>query len=79
MSMTIPNSVTSIREGAFIGCSGLKSVTIPNSVMSIGSYVFSKCTSLKELIFKGKSIDEVKEMDNYPWGIRDKSAIRCER
>ncbi|WP_394809971.1 leucine-rich repeat protein, partial [Flavobacterium psychrophilum] len=36
-SVTIPNSVTTIRDrGAFADCSGLTSVTIPNSVTSIG-------------------------------------------
>ena len=43
---TIPNSVTSIGDWAFYGCSGLTSVTIPNSVMSIGNSAFRHCTSL---------------------------------
>ena len=43
---TIPNSVTSIGERAFYGCSGLTSVTIPNSVTSIGSYAFEDCSGL---------------------------------
>ena len=34
--MTIPNSVTSIGEGAFYGCS-LKSLTIGTGVLSIGA------------------------------------------
>ena len=34
-------AVTSIRGGAFYGCSGLTSVTIPNSVTSIGEYAFN--------------------------------------
>ena len=45
-SITIPNSVTSIGEGAFDGCSGLTSVTIPNSVTSIEDWAFYGCSSL---------------------------------
>ena len=39
-SITIPNSVTSIGDGAFWGCTSLTSVTIPKSVTSIGKYAF---------------------------------------
>ncbi len=42
----IPNSVTSIGDGALRGCSGLTSVTIPNSVTSIGERAFSYCSGL---------------------------------
>ena len=42
----IPNSVTSIGDGAFAYCSGLTSVTIPNSVTSIGEVAFSDCSGL---------------------------------
>ncbi|MEE1112944.1 MAG: leucine-rich repeat domain-containing protein [Bacteroidales bacterium] len=45
-SVTIPNSVTSIGEGAFAGCESLTSVTIPNSVTEIGSEAFYGCSSL---------------------------------
>ena len=45
-SVTIPNSVTSIKDYAFDGCSGLTSVTIPNSVTSIGGYAFASCSGL---------------------------------
>ena len=44
--LVIPNSVTSIGNGAFWGCSGLTSVTIPNSVTSIGHGAFSGCSGL---------------------------------
>ena len=43
---TIPNSVTSIGETAFYGCTGLTSVTIGNSVTSIGNQAFNKCSGL---------------------------------
>jgi hypothetical protein len=48
-SVTIPNSVTSIEENAFYGCSDLTSVSIPNSVTSIGSQAFSWCQSLTSI------------------------------
>ena len=49
----IPNSVTSIEEYAFSGCSGLTSVTIPNSVTSIGDGAFYGCDGLKDVYYSG--------------------------
>ena len=45
----IPNSVTSIGDCAFYGCSGLTKLTLPNSVRSIGDGAFSGCSGLTEL------------------------------
>ncbi len=45
----IPNSVTSIGDFAFEGCTSLSSVAIPNSVTSIGNYAFYNCTSLSSI------------------------------
>ena len=42
----IPDSVTTIVERAFAGCSSLTSVTIPDSVTTIGEYAFYYCYSL---------------------------------
>ena len=45
----IPNSVTSIGDYAFYGCTGLTSITIPNGVTSIGYYAFYGCTGLTSI------------------------------
>ena len=45
-SITIPDSVTSIGDSAFKGCTGLTSITIPDSVTSIGFCAFGGCTGL---------------------------------
>ena len=46
---TIPNSVTTIGEGAFSGCDSLTSINIPNSVTTIGEDAFSDCISLTSI------------------------------
>lgn len=46
----IPNTVTTIEEGAFDRCYGLNSITIPNSVKSIGVATFAGCNSLTSII-----------------------------
>ena len=48
-SYDIPNSVTSIGDYAFFGCTSLTSVTIPDSVTSIGSGAFGGCESLTSI------------------------------
>ena len=56
-----------------------KSITkciIPNSVISIGNYVFSFCESLEKVVFKGKTLEDIKQMINYPFGIEDESIIK---
>ena len=47
--ISIPDSVTSIGNWAFSGCSSLTSITIPHSVTSIESYAFSGCSSLTNI------------------------------
>ena len=49
---TIPDSVTTIGEGAFWDCDSLTIVTIPDSVTTIGDYAFSRCSSLTSVYCK---------------------------
>ena len=48
-SINIPDSVTSIGDGAFSECHSLKSINIPDSVTSIGDWAFSNCNSLTSI------------------------------
>ena len=48
-SITIPNGVTTIGDGAFKGCKSLTSITIPDGVMSIGYNAFYGCDSLTSI------------------------------
>lgn len=45
--VTLPSSLKTIGNDAFLGCHGLTSVVIPEGVTSIGAYAFWRCTSLQ--------------------------------
>ncbi len=47
--LVIPDSVTSIGNSVFSGCSSLTSITIPSSVTSIENYAFWDCSGLKSI------------------------------
>ena len=55
LNTIIPNSVTSIGDKAFSGCSGLTSIEIP-SVTSIGSYSFYNCSGLTSIVIPNSVI-----------------------
>lgn len=60
-TITIPNTVTSIRQGAFAECTSLESIVIPDSVTTIEYEAFLECTSLKEV----KLPNNLKTIDSY--------------
>ena len=55
LSVTIPDSITSIGDRAFVVCSNLMIITIGNNVTSIDGYAFYNCTSLVSATFKNTS------------------------
>jgi hypothetical protein len=60
ISVKIPNSITSVGNNAFYGCSKLITVTIPNSVISIGDYAFFNCSGLIDISI-GSSVTSIGE------------------
>lgn len=51
--LIIPDSVTSIGDYAFSGCTGLTSIVIPDSVTSIGDSAFQGCSGLTDIYYNG--------------------------
>lgn len=49
LSVTFPDSVTTIWHSAFEGCSSLTQVTLPNSVTAIGNQAFMDCVNLEKI------------------------------
>lgn len=49
-TLVIPNSVTCIKDYAYVECASLISVVIPDSVTCIGMNAFAGCTELKSVI-----------------------------
>lgn len=47
--VVIPNSVTTIGDGAFICCESLETLELPSGLTSIGEYAFEGCSSLKKV------------------------------
>ena len=63
-SVTIPDSVTSIKWAEFYNCASLTSVTIPDSVTSIGEEAFSNCTKLKSVTIPKRFEHEIGSIFN---------------
>ena len=56
VSYTIPDSVTSIGDCAFVGCKSLSSIVIPDSVTSISDSAFANCKSLSSIVIPNSVI-----------------------
>ena len=78
LRVSIPNSVVEIGGWAFERCGQLQAAIVPSSVTTIGSQAFMWCTGLTNGVFlEGKTMDDVRSMNNYPWGITDANKIHA--
>ena len=77
-SINILDSIKHIGDYAFAHCKSLTSIIIPDSIENVESNAFYDCESLKSMAFKGKTIDQVKSITYYPFGLEDESIIKCE-
>ena len=66
----VPSSVESIGAQAFMDCNAVQAdpiIRIPVEVQSIGVDAFLGINNL--ILFQGRTLSEIRSMDNYPWGI----------
>lgn len=59
-SVTLPDSIMIIGEGAFMDCTSLEEINIPETVVGIDRGAFVCCTSLKNLVIP-ESVKYIKE------------------
>lgn len=59
LSIEIPDTVTYIGFGAFLGCSSLSSITIPSNVETVDIYAFENCTGLRTVYWNTSKVGSV--------------------
>ena len=72
-TVTIPDGVVSIGDGAFAFCHKLTTIFLPASVMKMGEDVFYDCNALQEIIVpKGCKEKFVKMLPDWQKQIKEK-------
>ena len=66
-NITLPASITTIRDNAFNGCSGISSITIPRGVTSIASSAFANCSALTTVVWNAKNCSDASSMMYAPF------------
>lgn len=59
-ALTLPETLKTIGDSAFLGNTGLREIEIPASVENFGKYVFTYCTGLEKVVLH-ENVKEIKE------------------
>ena len=76
-NITIPESVESIGQETFKECSTLTNIVFAGDIDSIGQNLFLRCDNLWDVWFNEKTMEDVQNMDNYPWALQKDCRIHC--
>ena len=76
--LKIPKGIEIINEGAFRGCSNLKTVYFPSTLKRIREYAFDKCRYLSDVYYNG-TIEEWNKLYIYTHndGLFSPTVIHC--
>lgn len=78
--VVIPDSVIQLKDQVFTYCNNLEKITVGRNVQSIGARAFDNCPKITQIIFLGKTMEQVMQLENYPWGgAKTESAIQAEQ
>ena len=64
-TITIPNSVTSIRDSAFSGCTGLNKLDLGSGLTSIGLRAFYNCSHIDTIFSRNATPASVADIDAF--------------
>lgn len=69
-SVRIPDTFSTISDGAFAGCQKLRSIVIPSSVTTIGAEAFKGCEALKSIEFPDAVTEIAESLFEGCWRLR---------
>lgn len=67
MSVVVLNEgLEDIADNVFNGCTNIREITVPSATL-VGGDAFAGCTRLQKIVFKGKSLHDLADVENTFW------------